>query len=427
MCVIAFVDKVRLTDEQVRQMYDQNSKGGGVAYRTTNNAGESVVRWKKGLDLKEMSQMNRELPFPYVLHFRVPSHGTSHSPLACHPFGVDADAAFGFEGETNGFVLFHNGLWVDWKTKIQQIAMNGYVRIPSGPWSDSRGLAWAAHHLGFGLLELIDEKVIAFGPNVGDEEVFGTWAHLAVKDAAGEDHVTLVSNKTWERTVTVTDRRHHHGTQTASTPSTLELAARSIRVDDKPAVGTPGGVSQPTTFPSGVTSLRDRVEGGHHHSQSVQEAKEAALEGPLQGDAEGTEARRIDALIADAIEDWAEVVHTANQGWRDGKRCVDCRKITEKGITNLGRFLCYQCWAPGRRIRPSKATSSTTIGMCEVCNTNKAGSRRFDNDQWICRACWEVNGSPRVYYFHQKTAIEAERGDVARRAMLATNIELGMN
>src|SRR5947207_2287589 len=127
MCVATLVETVRPSDNQVEQMFEQNPKGGGgVAYRDGG-----LVHWKKGLDKAAMVDLNRKLPFPYILHFRQPSHDTSDSILACHPFQIDADATIGTEGTTDGWVLFHNGFWINWRDKLQALALASAHKLPS--------------------------------------------------------------------------------------------------------------------------------------------------------------------------------------------------------------------------------------------------------------------------------------------------------
>lgn len=375
MCIIAIIENVRLSDDQVDQMYEANKHGGGVAWRQWDeDLNETVVRWKKGLFKDEMLELNRTLPMPYVLHFRVPSGGTSASFLACHPFAIDDNATVSFEGQTNGFVLFHNGFWNDWRAKMQAISISGAWRVPSGPWSDSRGLAWAANHLGLGFLDLIDEKVVAFGPGDDDIEIFGSWQTVKNPDPeTGEEKSILVSNKIWERTTTVysghsvNDRRRINGGSTTSqanaNQSTLALAA--------------GAVSPNRGEQAGGAAHQDTFCGSHHESsesfgtqagqqESVQEADEGINRAALEGN--------------------STLTGVAN------RKCALCTKTTAAGSIVGGSFHCWQCWSQQTKI------GKGFVGLCQTCKASYGGAKKVIDNQWICLQCWETWGRPRVYW-----------------------------
>ncbi len=174
MCVIALVGLdptmpvKRLTPDIVDKMFTHNSEGAGIAWRE-----DGLVKWEKGLELEGMQTLCAEVPMPYVAHFRIATCGGNRQDL-CHPFPIDKNAPLFTTGHTKGYVLFHNGHWGDWKKELKEVARqsNFKIQIPSGKWSDSRAMAWAAAYYGNNILEIIDEKAIAFGPE--DYEVYGT-------------------------------------------------------------------------------------------------------------------------------------------------------------------------------------------------------------------------------------------------------------
>lgn len=346
MCVISLIEYVRPTDEQIHQMYEANKFGGGAAWRDLSTEGQRVVKWKKGLLEDEMLELNRTLPMPYVLHFRVPSPNTSTSFLACHPFQIDADASTGFEGETTGFVLFHNGHWTDWKHKMQQIALSGFVKVPSGPWSDSRSLAWAAYHLGTGFLDLADEKICVLGPNADDVEIFGGWFEVdqgkALED--GTPQSFLVTNRTWEPTVVtypIHDRKHH-----------------------TPPVGQPGGAAQQTPFPVAIGRIAPAEGSGSDSGRDQQQPVQKADESAGKDDAKGESV----------------------------KPCATCQS-TKRGMYVDGKFFCWQCWSDRE-----KKLERPFIGMCATCKVTAAAAKTSEGDQWICITCWDVASQPKVYF-----------------------------
>ena len=175
----------------VEQMFDANPSGAGIAWReleTIDGKDEIVVKWEKGLSRDEIKQMCQAAPIPYVAHFRIPTCGVPRKDL-CHPFPISKDVPDILKGTIRGYVLFHNGHWGQWKETMLNGVTRGFGKIPAGKWSDSRAMAWAAAHYGLGILELIDEKACAFGPD--KIEVFQPNSWHTVNDV-------WVSNKTWE-------------------------------------------------------------------------------------------------------------------------------------------------------------------------------------------------------------------------------------
>lgn len=168
MCVIFVSTKdKRVPDEWVRAGYEHNSAGAGIAYRGE----KGVVVWKKGMDLGEVRELAKKVPLPYALHFRIPTCGGSIKKLT-HPFPIEVGVPLTLEGRIRGHVLFHNGHWGRWKDYMLESAARGRIKIPNDKWSDSRAMAWMAAHFGLGVLDLIDEKICAFGPE--HIEIYGT-------------------------------------------------------------------------------------------------------------------------------------------------------------------------------------------------------------------------------------------------------------
>jgi hypothetical protein len=181
MCVIMIVtdDKKRPTDGMVQAGWESNSYGGGVGWvqRGTPN----VAKWMKGIDsYQKMQEFAKELPVPYVLHFRIPSVGAGSKDLT-HPFPVEGDVSVELEGESQEGLLFHNGTWSQWRDRLLHFVCGTGTGVPDGPWSDSRAMAFLAHHLGLNFLELIDEKICVLLPDTGnsvpDTYMYGTWIY----------------------------------------------------------------------------------------------------------------------------------------------------------------------------------------------------------------------------------------------------------
>ena len=190
MCVCAIVpENTRLTEDQVEKMWESNSHGAGIAWREKDAKGKTFVRWEKGLELEQIQKLIAETEPPYVVHFRIPSVGDDIAALT-HPFTIDNKASVELSGKTYGRVLFHNGHWNSWRDSLISAAVRK-GDLPVGKWSDSRAMAYMAYVYGLGILELIDEKVVAFGPN--DIEVFRGTMWSKTKEGG-----IWVSNTGWE-------------------------------------------------------------------------------------------------------------------------------------------------------------------------------------------------------------------------------------
>jgi hypothetical protein len=175
-------DTKRPSEDLVNKAWTQNDHGGGVAWREGG-----FVKWEKGLKLPEMVDRCENLPLPYIAHFRIASQG-GRSLHLCHPFEISREAKFDSSGKTKGSVLFHNGTWVGWKDFSLASVLKAGIKIPVGPWSDTRALAFMTSIYGPGVLEFINEKTVVFGPK--DIEIFGDgWEE--VEDIAVSNKIFL--------------------------------------------------------------------------------------------------------------------------------------------------------------------------------------------------------------------------------------------
>ena len=371
MCVVTLVESVRPTDDQVGQMWDQNPKGGGGVAHRIEEDGIKKVRWQKGLSREQMIALNKTLPFPYILHFRQPSPDTSDSLLVTHPFVVDNQATSELEGTSSDWLLFHNGHWNDWRKKVEalMLASGGKIKGPSGPWSDTRALAFVASYLGFVFLEMVNEKILCLGPEKGDIEMFGgPW--LQVK-APGSDKTFVVSNRSWETQRTITD-----------TSKLLDAASKTLT----PQTGKSGGTSQQTSFPCRHVSAPDHARTGRTEQEQVQKAHE----GPLPEAEQGRSSSTLTGMM-----------------WDSTRKCYKCHKATHAGQIILRQWHCFQCWSEIVQ-QPEHVQQQSTIlwvGTCEYCKVGSSGMRTTVGDAWICRTCWESNGQPSTYYARERAKI----------------------
>jgi hypothetical protein len=174
--VIYIAEEKRPSEEMIAKGFEANPAGAGIAWREPNpETGAVEVVWEKGLDLDEIQEYCARVPMPYIAHFRVPSCGGLNAVL-CHPFPIEVESSLALSGRTDGYVLFHNGHWTRWKDHILELAVRRSIRLPGGKWSDTRAMAITAAYHGLAILEMIDEKTVAFGPT--ECEVTGIWSKV---------------------------------------------------------------------------------------------------------------------------------------------------------------------------------------------------------------------------------------------------------
>lgn len=190
MCVIFVCEAARPAPGMLRAGFEANRAGAGFAWREKDAKGVPIVKWKKGLNMEEALKLGAELPLPFVAHFRIPTCGGASQEL-CHPFPVDNNVPLYLEGHIKSGVIFHNGHWGDWKKMTHQQLALAKLKLPWGAWSDSRAIAWHAANFGYGVLELIDEKVCLFTPE-GPAHIFG-YGWKKIEDI-------WCSNDNWEHT-----------------------------------------------------------------------------------------------------------------------------------------------------------------------------------------------------------------------------------
>jgi hypothetical protein len=196
MCVILLASEgSRISPASIADAFAANDDGAGIAWREEKD-GVKGIAWKKGLDLEEITHLCQTTPLPYCAHFRVASCGGVRDELT-HPFPVHPDVPLWLEGWTPGPVLFHNGHWNAFDTRIWDIALRGGFKIPPGKWSDSRVMAWIAANVGLGALEFIPgQRICIFGPQeVEDDPSSGIY--LYSDDWKIDTENIWMSNTTW--------------------------------------------------------------------------------------------------------------------------------------------------------------------------------------------------------------------------------------
>lgn len=169
MCVI-IVSRTELPDRELLHDAEMlNRDGAGVAW--FEGVEGTTVRYVKGLDAEGVLRLFEETPppLPIVTHFRKATSGGTCKALT-HPFPISRNASTSLKGRARA-VLFHNGSVTEWKNLALRIALGRGVKLPQGPLSDTRIIAWAMYFLGDNLLELLpgkfalmkDGEVITYG------------------------------------------------------------------------------------------------------------------------------------------------------------------------------------------------------------------------------------------------------------------------
>lgn len=169
MCVIAVCETQRPDLKTLLKCETENPHGGGIAWRENG-----VVKFKKGIDAKEILTISNRVELPFVIHFRIATAG-GQSPKMCHPFPIGGSVKM--HGNANA-VLFHNGHWGDWEDVFLHALVAGpNRRLPLDDISDTRALSMMIGWYGKNLLKLIKgQRFVYFSPS--ELETHGHWTTI---------------------------------------------------------------------------------------------------------------------------------------------------------------------------------------------------------------------------------------------------------
>lgn len=343
MCVIAIIEEKRPTTKMIEQMWEKNDDGGGLAWQE-----KGTVKWVKGIDdVGIMHDMIAKLPTPFVAHFRIASQGGKSLDLT-HPFELSPTARTTKTGTSKSGVLFHNGTLTGWRENMLNYCINSANKVPDGAWNDSRAMAWMAAHMGLGVLELFDQKLVALLPSdirvygSGWKEVDGIWcsndffrSHTQVGGAYG-------------------GYRHGHGTVVGGTSHGVkQLPAAPVNdpivtvITTVEKAGGPSLLQLPFRGTRPNLSADGKASGGNQ-SKAVSTTSEEVGDGTDEGggnvaEASGPKITEVTSALPTNVgseSEWAKGIN--NKSFRGHTKISEYmeqrRRAAAAGITYLGRM-----------------------------------------------------------------------------------------
>lgn len=178
MCIIiASPMGKRIEDDIIDDAAQINSHGAGIAWFEPE---KKKILWLKGLDKDEVKTAvdKHAVGKPHVLHFRISTCGGVNDELT-HPFSIDERASVETSGEADA-VLFHNGMVGSWKELLFQSVIRSGIKVPDGPWSDTRAMAVLCHVYGRNVLSIIESGsrfLVMDATTIANERMFkwGSW------------------------------------------------------------------------------------------------------------------------------------------------------------------------------------------------------------------------------------------------------------
>ena len=181
MCVIVENHNFRPSEEFLEFINNKNPDGIGIAFFD----GDEIV-YEKGIDIDTLYDLTREIPFPYVYHFRKRTTGT-YSDIMCHPFLATEDSPSIMSYRGDDPIIFHNGTLDTWDEYLFHASLSNNFKIPVGEINDTRALAILGAQVGWGLynLNFVTKKnrvllmeITKEGPRI---RKFGSWHNVELK------------------------------------------------------------------------------------------------------------------------------------------------------------------------------------------------------------------------------------------------------
>lgn len=171
MCIAIYVPaNENLSDEILKNCYENNDDGCGFAYINVDNLGVKKIIIKKTMDfdvfLRQYKRAKSIAPeSPFLVHFRIRTHGET-TTFNAHPFAIDDEHVF-----------IHNGIikgvsWDKKKSDTQMFNEEILQQLPEG-WMNNEGIL----------------KILSS---------FIDYSKLVIMDISGEVTIVNASKGTWK-------------------------------------------------------------------------------------------------------------------------------------------------------------------------------------------------------------------------------------
>ena len=191
MCVIICCDTNYPKLAILKSAEKINTHGGSIAWIDGKK-----VRWEKGINADQIFKITKTIKLPFIIHFRIATEGGICNEL-CHPFPINYNVDLRLKGIANE-VLFHNGIWDEYKEYCLKVIFNHKLKFPVGKMSDSRALTWLVYHFGKQILNLIGDsnnKIAILTPK-GIKKYGSGWVDVKKVKCSNNyfEHYTIVNH-----------------------------------------------------------------------------------------------------------------------------------------------------------------------------------------------------------------------------------------
>lgn len=157
MCLIAVCDRRKMSHEEIKNAWDSNKDGAGLAY--IHGRKQHVRKGFMSLD-GFMAFYGSFDVLPHVVHFRSATSG-GVSPAMTHPFACEVPPRLATRWSCAAPVLFHNGVlsgWQDVYASLIGVLLKKGKSAFKGPWNDTRTVALAVAACGEDVLQGLSGK-----------------------------------------------------------------------------------------------------------------------------------------------------------------------------------------------------------------------------------------------------------------------------
>jgi predicted glutamine amidotransferase len=163
MCVIAVCNKRKMTEDEIKNCFDRNPDGTGIGWIE----GDFNIYKKGFMNVDSFIEYYKTVNmFPHIVHFRIGTSGKNNDSLT-HPFIVSAESPLLLEYKGRKSILFHNGIFSEWRKTLQ--ILYSYGSKLCGDMNDTRILAAMLSYFNdYTILNKIYSKFIVLDKRVYD-------------------------------------------------------------------------------------------------------------------------------------------------------------------------------------------------------------------------------------------------------------------